>query len=138
VVETIAGRANLLATHPLNIGPVGVTGSDSANAIAEKADVIIAVGTGCRISPPGLDGLRKDAQSSSGSMPRAMTRQAPVAAGGGRREAGLEALDEAIGGYKARPTGPLSRKPSANGTPMSPTMWRTATGPTPMRRRSAW
>ena len=45
VVETIAGRANLLADHPLNIGPIGVTGSDSANAIAEKADVILAVGT---------------------------------------------------------------------------------------------
>ncbi|MCK0167325.1 3D-(3,5/4)-trihydroxycyclohexane-1,2-dione acylhydrolase (decyclizing) [Jannaschia sp. S6380] len=45
VVETIAGRANLLQHHPLNIGPVGVTGSDSANAIAERADVILAVGT---------------------------------------------------------------------------------------------
>ncbi|WP_416369766.1 3D-(3,5/4)-trihydroxycyclohexane-1,2-dione acylhydrolase (decyclizing) [Tritonibacter mobilis] len=45
VVETIAGRANMRATHPLNIGPIGVTGSDSANAIAEKADVIVAVGT---------------------------------------------------------------------------------------------
>ncbi|SEW29189.1 3D-(3,5/4)-trihydroxycyclohexane-1,2-dione hydrolase [Cognatiyoonia koreensis] len=45
VVETIAGRANLVQGHPLNIGPVGVTGSDSANAIAEKADVILAVGT---------------------------------------------------------------------------------------------
>ncbi len=45
VVETIAGRANMVATHSLNIGPVGVTGSDSANAIAEKADVILAVGT---------------------------------------------------------------------------------------------
>jgi len=45
VVETIAGRANLLATHELNIGPIGVTGSDSANTIAEQADVIVAVGT---------------------------------------------------------------------------------------------
>jgi len=45
VVETIAGRANMLNDHPLNIGPIGVTGSDSANAIAEKADVIVAVGT---------------------------------------------------------------------------------------------
>ncbi|WP_341212888.1 3D-(3,5/4)-trihydroxycyclohexane-1,2-dione acylhydrolase (decyclizing) [uncultured Limimaricola sp.] len=45
VVETIAGRANLLADHPLNIGPIGVTGSDSANAIAAEADVILAVGT---------------------------------------------------------------------------------------------
>lgn len=45
VVETIAGRANMLATHPLNIGPIGVTGSDSANAIAGVADVVLAVGT---------------------------------------------------------------------------------------------
>ena len=45
VVETIAGRANLLQDDPLNIGPVGVTGSDSANAIAERADVIVAIGT---------------------------------------------------------------------------------------------
>ena len=45
VVETIAGRANMLATHPLNIGPIGVTGSDSANTIAGAADVVLAVGT---------------------------------------------------------------------------------------------
>jgi len=45
VVETIAGRANLVQNHPLNIGPLGVTGSDSANAIAAQADVILAVGT---------------------------------------------------------------------------------------------
>ncbi|MFZ1775047.1 MAG: 3D-(3,5/4)-trihydroxycyclohexane-1,2-dione acylhydrolase (decyclizing) [Rhizobiaceae bacterium] len=45
VVETIAGRANLLADHPLNIGPLGVTGSDSANTIAGAADLVLAVGT---------------------------------------------------------------------------------------------
>lgn len=45
VVETIAGRANMVATHDLNIGPLGVTGSDCANTIAEQADVILAVGT---------------------------------------------------------------------------------------------
>ncbi|MDX8352487.1 3D-(3,5/4)-trihydroxycyclohexane-1,2-dione acylhydrolase (decyclizing) [Cognatiyoonia sp. IB215182] len=45
VVETIAGRANMTADHPLNIGPIGVTGSDSANALAERADVVLAVGT---------------------------------------------------------------------------------------------
>ena len=44
-METIAGRANMLNDDPLNMGPIGVTGSDSANAIAEKADVIVAVGT---------------------------------------------------------------------------------------------
>jgi len=45
VVETIAGRANMLQDHVLNIGPIGVTGSDSANLIGEQADVILAVGT---------------------------------------------------------------------------------------------
>ena len=45
VVETIAGRANMVNDHPLNCGPLGVTGSNSANNIAEKADVILAVGT---------------------------------------------------------------------------------------------
>lgn len=45
VIETIAGRANMLATHELNCGPVGVTGSDSANWVAERADVILSIGS---------------------------------------------------------------------------------------------
>ena len=45
VVETVAGKASLLAAHPLNAGPVGVTGCESANALAAEADVVIAVGT---------------------------------------------------------------------------------------------
>ncbi len=45
VVETIAGRANILHGHDLNIGPLGVTGSNSANTIAAQADCILAVGT---------------------------------------------------------------------------------------------
>ena len=45
VVETIAGRANLLFEHRLNCGPIGVTGSSSANTLAKEADVILAIGT---------------------------------------------------------------------------------------------
>lgn len=45
VVETVAGKASLLASHPLNAGPVGVTGCESANALAAEADVVIAVGS---------------------------------------------------------------------------------------------
>jgi 3D-(3,5/4)-trihydroxycyclohexane-1,2-dione acylhydrolase (decyclizing) len=74
VVETIAGRANMLATHPLNIGPIGVTGSDSANAIAEKADVILAVGTRLQDFTTGSWTAFAKARNSSASMPRAMTR----------------------------------------------------------------
>lgn len=45
VVETIAGRAVLLHDHPLNCGPIGVTGSESANALAANADGVLAIGT---------------------------------------------------------------------------------------------
>ncbi|MGR0280214.1 3D-(3,5/4)-trihydroxycyclohexane-1,2-dione acylhydrolase (decyclizing) [Marinomonas dokdonensis] len=44
-IETIAGRAALLQSHPLNGGPVGATGSDSANYLAAQADVVLAIGT---------------------------------------------------------------------------------------------
>ena len=45
VVETIAGRATMLQDNPLNCGPIGVTGSDSANYMAAHADLVLAVGT---------------------------------------------------------------------------------------------
>jgi 3D-(3,5/4)-trihydroxycyclohexane-1,2-dione acylhydrolase (decyclizing) len=45
VAETIAGRAVLPHAHPLNAGPIGGLGSTSANAMANEADLIIAVGT---------------------------------------------------------------------------------------------
>lgn len=45
VVETIAGRATLLQSHPLNAGPLGVTGSNSANEMAGQADLVLAIGT---------------------------------------------------------------------------------------------
>lgn len=45
VVETQAGKSALPWDHPLNMGPVGVTGAASANAVCEKADVVVGVGT---------------------------------------------------------------------------------------------
>ena len=45
VIQTIAGRANLLEDHKLNLGPVGVTGSESGNWLAKRADVILSVGS---------------------------------------------------------------------------------------------
>jgi 3D-(3,5/4)-trihydroxycyclohexane-1,2-dione acylhydrolase (decyclizing) len=45
VVETVAGKAAFVHDHPNYAGAVGVTGVDSANAVAEDADVVVAVGT---------------------------------------------------------------------------------------------
>ncbi len=45
VAETIAGKGAFTHDHPAHIGPMGVIGSASANALAEEADVILAIGT---------------------------------------------------------------------------------------------
>ena len=45
VAETQAGKSSLAWRHPLQLGALGVTGSPAANALAAKADVVIAVGT---------------------------------------------------------------------------------------------
>lgn len=45
VAETQAGKSAMGDEQPLCMGSVGVTGTSAANALAEEADVIIAVGT---------------------------------------------------------------------------------------------
>lgn len=45
VVETQAGKSALPWDHPMNLGPVGVTGASSANAACAAADLVIGVGT---------------------------------------------------------------------------------------------
>ncbi len=105
VVETIAGRANLVADHPLNIGPIGVTGSDSANAIAEQADVILAVGTRLQDFTTGSwTVFAKDARFISINAARhdaGKHMSLPVV---GDAKVSLLALDQAAGGYTAPST----------------------------------
>ena len=43
--ETQAGKSACRASHPMNLGGVGVTGNLAANTIARDADLIIAIGT---------------------------------------------------------------------------------------------
>ncbi len=45
LAETIAGKGAVTHDHPAHVGPIGIVGSTSANALAAEADVIIAVGT---------------------------------------------------------------------------------------------
>jgi len=104
VVETIAGMSALLHEHGCNCGTVGVTGTDSANALCAEADVVLAVGTrlqdfttgswsvfGERAQLIGLNAARFDA-----SKHRAL----PIVADA--RE-GLEALDAVLGSWRAGP-----------------------------------
>ncbi len=102
VVETIAGRANMVANHPLNIGPIGVTGSDSANAIAEKADVILSIG--CRLqdfTTGSWTAFSKDARLISLNTARhdaGKHRSLPVV---GDAKLGIAGLHAALGDFKA-------------------------------------
>ncbi len=45
VAETQAGKSALPWAHPCNVGAIGVTGTESANTLARKADLVLAVGT---------------------------------------------------------------------------------------------
>ncbi len=102
VIETIAGRANLRADHPLNIGPVGVTGSDSANAVAEAADVILSVGSRLQDFTTGSwTAFAADAQLISLNAARhdaGKHQSLPVV---GDARLGLEHLGAALGRYSA-------------------------------------
>jgi len=45
LAETQAGKSATPADHPLHLGAIGVTGTGAANARAQEADVVLAVGT---------------------------------------------------------------------------------------------
>ncbi|MBO6791290.1 MAG: 3D-(3,5/4)-trihydroxycyclohexane-1,2-dione acylhydrolase (decyclizing) [Dinoroseobacter sp.] len=102
VIETIAGRANFVNDHDLNIGPVGVTGSDSANAVAEAADVILSVG--CRLqdfTTGSWTAFAKDAQIVSLNAARhdaGKHMSLPVV---GDAKLGIKAIAEGMEGYTA-------------------------------------
>lgn len=102
VIETIAGRANLLDSHALNIGPVGVTGSDSANAVAAAADVILSVGSRLQDFTTGSwTAFAPDAQLVSLNAARhdaGKHQSLPVV---GDARLGLEQMAAAMGEYRA-------------------------------------
>ncbi len=102
VIETIAGRANLTQSHPLNIGPVGVTGSDSANTVAAQADVILAVGTRLQDFTTGSwTAFAMDARIiglNVGRHDAAKHLSLPVV---GDAKLGLNALAQALADYRA-------------------------------------
>ncbi|MGJ8584183.1 MAG: 3D-(3,5/4)-trihydroxycyclohexane-1,2-dione acylhydrolase (decyclizing) [Marinosulfonomonas sp.] len=45
VTETQAGKSALPWDHPLNLGPIGVTGGQPANTVCAEADLVLGVGT---------------------------------------------------------------------------------------------
>jgi len=114
VGDTQAGKGALLWDHPQAVGGVGSTGSPVANALAREADVVIGVGTRysdfttasrSAFQRPGvrfvnLNVAAFDAAKHAGEMLVADAR------------AGLEALTDALAGYRTSSTwdvGPWNR-----------------------------
>ena len=107
VVETQAGKSALPWDHPLNFGPVGVTGASSANAVAAAADVVLGVGTRFQDFTTGSWALfAQDAALVSLNVNAydAMKRGATPLCADAR--AGLDALAAALAGLSPRPVSP--------------------------------
>jgi len=105
VIETQAGKSALPWDHPLNFGPVGVTGADSANAIAAEADLVVGVGTRFQdfttgswalFKHPGRKLLSLNVQSYDSTKHNSLPLVADA-------KIGLEMLSNAIGSYHRQP-----------------------------------
>jgi 3D-(3,5/4)-trihydroxycyclohexane-1,2-dione acylhydrolase (decyclizing) len=103
VAETQGGKSSLPADHALNMGAIGVTGTAAANALAEQADVVLAIGTRLQDFTTGSWSLFKNAdrhivalnvQPFDAAKHRALSLVCDA-------RAGLEALDATLGKHKA-------------------------------------
>jgi 3D-(3,5/4)-trihydroxycyclohexane-1,2-dione acylhydrolase (decyclizing) len=103
VVETVAGKSSLPWAHPMFAGPIGVTGSSSANALARDADVVLAVGTRLQDFTTGSwsvfgdEGMRLISLN-AGRYDASKHLAAPLVADARR---GLSELSDALGPWRA-------------------------------------
>ena len=105
VVETVAGKSTLTHDHPNYAGPIGVTGSRAANAVAEQADVVIAVGTRLQDFTTGSWSVFANPDVrfvalNTASWDAHKQQAQPVI---GDAKVSLEAIDAALGTYAAPP-----------------------------------
>ena len=103
IVETVAGRATVTADHPNYGGPIGTTGSTSANALAADADVVLAVGTRLQDFTTGSWSVFRnpDFQLVSINVGRFdATKHTPISVIGDALVS-LEQLDAGVGDYRA-------------------------------------
>ena len=102
IAETIAGKGAVTHDHPAHVGPIGIVGSTSANALAAEADVVLAIGTRLMDFTTGSWTVFATTPSSS-SINAARwdaTKHRALAVVGDARETVAE-LDAALGDWKA-------------------------------------
>ena len=102
VAETQAGKSALAWDHPLNLGPIGVTGGEPANDVCAKADLVLGVGTRFQDFTTGSWGLfanpeRKIISLNTAAYDATKHGAMPLMADA---KVGLAELGDAISGYK--------------------------------------
>jgi len=112
VVETQAGKSAMPWDHPLNLGPVGVTGGTPANDTCARADLVLGIGTRFQdfttgswslFAHPGRRLVSLNPQAYDAEKHGAM----PVLADA---RAGMTDLTAALDGYRADGPAPPSLK----------------------------
>jgi 3D-(3,5/4)-trihydroxycyclohexane-1,2-dione acylhydrolase (decyclizing) len=105
VCETQAGRGALASDHPLSLGAVGATGTRAANAAAREADLVIGLGTRwsdfttasqSAFQDPGVRFVNVNVAEFDAAKQSALAVTCDA-------RLGLEALREAVAGYRADP-----------------------------------
>ena len=111
VAETQAGKSALAWDHPLNLGPIGVTGGEPANDRCAAADLVLGVGTRFQdfttgswslFSNPERKVISLNTAAYDAEKHGAMPLQADA------RE-GLKELTQALGGYQAEAPSPTGK-----------------------------
>ncbi len=105
VGETQAGKGSLTYDHPSSLGAIGVTGTPGANVLAREADLVIGIGTRYSDFTTASKTAFQHPQVRFVNINVAAFdahKQAAVALVGDAR-ATLEALGEAVGGYRVDP-----------------------------------
>ena len=100
VAESQAGKGALAWNHPLQLGPVGVSGSTAANVLLAKADLVLALGTRLQDFTTGSNALYPRA-----SVITLNVNGYDALKGGGvgilaDAQLGLEALSTALGAWR--------------------------------------
>ena len=99
VASTQAGKSSLPEAHEAYVGSLGVTGSSAANALAEKADVILAIGSRLQDFVTGSNSLIKGHVISLNVQPHDLIKHdaKPLMADA---KIGIEALSSALSSYQ--------------------------------------
>ena len=103
VAETQAGKGTLPHDHPMNLGAIGVTGTEVANRAAAQADIILAIGTRLQDFTTGSRRLFRGRIIGLNAQPFDAGKQDALPLVADARE-GIAALDAALATYQ----GPVS------------------------------